>query len=274
MTKPSPSPLIDPQFRFALAAMVRRRVPESEAEDIVQATLAEAVGSASAPSEPEALRRWVWGIARHKVVDWHRRAWREQSADDVDVPQEHEDHDAPDLLRWVEAELPPGSDARRTFEWMLRESDGEKLESIAESEQVPAPRVRQRVSRLRRHFRTRWALEAAALAALGLIVAALVVYALVRRRPATDVAHDRTHERAVPEPSMTTAPTPVPTELPAAPTDPVPPLVPVPSSSASPPPSPRARPTTTATATPTATSAPTMKPRKKTTETSAPGSSL
>lgn len=216
--------LADPRLRAQLSAMVRRRVPESEAEDVVQATLAEAVASTSAPDEPEAFRRWVWGVARHKIVDWHRRARRETPGgatsdleEDAPPPTgENEGDDGAagrDLLRWAEAELPPGSDARRTLGWMLREGEGEKLESIAESEAMPAPRVRQRVARLRRHLRTRWALEVAALAALGLVIAALVAYALVRRRPRSDVANGGRHENVAPD----RAPTPAPTAPPVAP---------------------------------------------------------
>ena len=38
---------------------------------------------------------------------------------------------------------------------MLREGEGEKLETIAAEANVPAPRVRQRVSRLRRYYKAR-----------------------------------------------------------------------------------------------------------------------
>ena len=57
----------------ALVAMVRKRVPESEVEDIVQATLTEAITSPNAPSESDALRRWIFGVAKNKVVDYPRR---------------------------------------------------------------------------------------------------------------------------------------------------------------------------------------------------------
>ncbi len=157
--------------------MVRRRVPEAEVEDIVQTALTEAIQSPHAPTEPDALRKWVFGVAKNKVIDFHRRARRES----FDVPELSDGpapHDEADLLRWAERELPPGSDARRTLGWMLREGEGEKLEQIAETENVPAPRVRQRVSRLRRHFKTRWAAEAAVLAALGVAISALVLWYL------------------------------------------------------------------------------------------------
>ena len=67
-----------PDLRTALIAMVRKRVPESEVEDIVQQALAEAIESPHAPQESEALRRWIFGVAKNKVVDYHRRAGREE----------------------------------------------------------------------------------------------------------------------------------------------------------------------------------------------------
>ena len=69
---------------------------------------------------------------------------------------------------------------------MLREGEGEKLESIAASEKLPPPRVRQRVSRLRRHFKENWQREVALLAALGVIVSALVVFMLRKDEPDAD----------------------------------------------------------------------------------------
>ena len=180
--------LSDPRFRFALSAMVRKRVPESDVEDIVQSALAEALSSATAPREEDALRRWVWGVCRHKVVDFHRRARREK-LDVPDVAADDVPHSERDLLRWAARELPPGKDAEETLEWLLREGDGEKLESIAESAKVPAPRVRQRVSRLRKHLRSRWAVEVAALAALG-VLTAVVIWAYRREVPTAPIAKE------------------------------------------------------------------------------------
>ena len=69
--------LADPSLRRSLEDMVRRRVPGSEVDDIVQGTLTEALAAASAPDEAESLRRWVFGIARHKIADHYRRSRRE-----------------------------------------------------------------------------------------------------------------------------------------------------------------------------------------------------
>ena len=98
-------------------------------------------------------------------------------------------HSEEDLLRWAARELPPGKDAEETLEWLLREGAGEKLESIAESARLPAPRVRQRVSRLRKHLRARWAVEIAALTALG-VLTALTVWLYRREPPKAPIARD------------------------------------------------------------------------------------
>jgi DNA-directed RNA polymerase specialized sigma24 family protein len=169
-----PSSAIGPDLRAALVAMVRKRVPESEVEDIVQATLADAIESPHAPADSESLRRWIFGVAKNKVVDYHRRAGRE-SFELPEVPGKPAPHAEADLLRWAEKHLPPGDENKTTLDWMLREGEGEKLESIAETEKLPAPRVRQRVSRLRRHLKSHWQKEVALLAALGVLVTILVL---------------------------------------------------------------------------------------------------
>ena len=181
-TQAPPVSAFHSELRHALVAMVRKRVPESEVEDIVQATLTEAIASPNAPRESDALRRWIFGIAKNKVVDFHRRRGRE-SFDLPDLAGSPAPHQEADLLRWAEKNLPPGEDAQKTLDWMLREGDGEKLESIAESEKLPAPRVRQRVSRLRRHLKTHWQREVALLAALGVVVGILVYWLRERPKP-------------------------------------------------------------------------------------------
>ncbi|WP_394845928.1 sigma-70 family RNA polymerase sigma factor [Pendulispora brunnea] len=192
-------------FREALVALVRRRVPEKDAEDVVQATLAEVMAAAHRPEDPETLRKWIYGITRNKIADYHRRARREV----LDAPEAAALESAPamedvnDLLRWAMRELPHGQDAQRTFQWLLREGEGEKLESIAEGEKIPPARVRQRVSRLRRHFRDRWAAQVAALAALGVIGIVVAIWILRDRprKPDAPIARD-------PAPTPQIAPTP------------------------------------------------------------------
>lgn len=165
--------------------MVRKRVPESDAEDIVQSVLTDALASKNAPEEPEAIRKWVFAVAKNKIADFYRKRRREEPSELVDVPAEETPYSERDLLRWAERELPPNSDSPKTLEWMLREGDGEKLESIAESEQIPAPRVRQRVSRMRRFLKERWMVTALA----GTLVVVAIIFALkLRQSPKQDIA--------------------------------------------------------------------------------------
>ncbi len=240
--------LSDPALLSALGAHVRSRVPASDAEDVVQSVLADALAGAS-PEDGDALRRWIFGVARNKIADYYRRTRRELPSDaqDDDAAPSSGRAGARDLLLWAEGELPPGSDAKRTFEWMLREGEGEKLESIAETEKVPAPRVRKRVSRMREHFRARWAAYVAGLAAAGLAV--LVVFYILRRKPEPVV-------RIVPEPVPTesvgvktppvpsTIPSTVPSTTPSALPSAV--LPPIPTTTSTPRPRPTAVPTATA----------------------------
>ena len=179
----------DADLRTALVAMVRRRVPESEVEDIVQAALAEAIESPHAPPDSESLRRWIFGVAKHKVVDYHRRQGR-LSYELPELSESPAPHVEADMLRWAEKHLPEGEDAKKTLDWMLREGEGEKLETIAETEHVPAPRVRQRVSRLRRHFKDHWQKEVAILAALGVLITAALAFYLRQRDVREPIAED------------------------------------------------------------------------------------
>jgi len=191
--KPAP---FGPDLRAALVAMVRKRVPEAEVEDIVQTALAEALESPHAPQDSESLRRWIFGVAKNKVVDYHRRAGRE-SFDMPDVAGTPAPHVEADLLRWAERNIPDGDENQKTLDWMIREGDGEKLESIAASEKLPPPRVRQRVSRLRRHLKENWQREVALLAALGVIVGALVFY-LKQKDPHDPIVREVLDPRAEP----------------------------------------------------------------------------
>jgi DNA-directed RNA polymerase specialized sigma24 family protein len=173
-------------FRRTLVGIVRKRVPERDVEDIVQATLAEGL-SPKAPADDDSLQKWLIGVAKHKIADRHRRGQRE-SFDVPEVPIDAPPHSERDLVRWAERALDDaGDEPKRTLEWMIREGDGEKLESIAESEQVPAPRVRKRVSRLRQHLRAEWKKELALLAALGVLGA--LVWVATHREP-EPVAHE------------------------------------------------------------------------------------
>src|SRR5690349_15526596 len=163
-------PLADPALRQSLSDFVRRRVPASDVDDVVQTVLVDALAAEGRPHEPGELRKWLLGIARHKVADLHRRAHREPPAELPEIETSPAPIEARELVRWAEEQAGPSRDAKQTLDWMAREGEGEKLESIAASEQVPAARVRQRVSRMRRWMKERWLAELAAVAVLVIAV--------------------------------------------------------------------------------------------------------
>lgn len=225
----------DPALSAAVTRVVRGRVPAADVDDIVQSTLADALAAGQAPEDANEFRRWVLGIARNKIVDFYRRSRREVPRD-PSTTEETEAADCvsqggQDLLRWAERELPDAEGAESTLEWMLREGEGEKLESIAAEAQIPAPRVRQRVARLRRHFRARWAAQLAAVAAL---IALMIVAYWAWQKHHDDVV--RPIPAPEPSPSIPAPELPPPLVIPEEPAlSPEP--SPVPSSSFTPAPS-------------------------------------
>jgi RNA polymerase sigma factor (sigma-70 family) len=167
VSTPMKARLADPGLRRAVEAAVRRRVRGDEAEDVVQATFTDVLAAPRLPEDDEEFRRFVFGVARNKVFDHFRRQKRDPEAlEEADAVGGEQPLSARDILRWAEGEL-PDSESQDTLQWMLREGDGEKLEHIARDARLPAPRVRKRVSRLRKLLRERWAAE---LMLAGLVV--------------------------------------------------------------------------------------------------------
>jgi DNA-directed RNA polymerase specialized sigma24 family protein len=132
-----------------LARWVHRRVPANEAEDVVQ-TVAEGA-LAAPPCEPGEIGRWLAGVARHKVADHHRRQRRRPEPLDEEPATGGASADTRVFLARVleEGRARDG----QALEWIVRAHDGEALEEIAREENLPAPTVRKRVSRLRSSLR-------------------------------------------------------------------------------------------------------------------------
>ncbi len=187
------SELADPDLRRSLERMARRAVPPQEVDDLVQEALTEAIAAKGELREPRHLRHWLGGVVRHKCIDYHRRQGRELLAEPPDAGREPDEGEGRELLRWAEGNLPGGRHDQQTFEWLLREGDGEQLEEIARSESMPAERVRQRVARLRRFLRERW-VTALAAACLGAVVWALLRPSHVDIARPDDAVADRRNE--------------------------------------------------------------------------------
>ncbi len=156
-----------PALRKTVSAMVRRRVPPGDVEDLAQTILCEALAAPGLPSDPAELRRFVAGIARHKVADFHRRTRRDDSSDVDALEVGPPPVEARELLASIVASVSSSVRERETLEWLVREHDGEQLRTIAEDAGLPAPAVRQRVSRLRRVLRAQWAHALALLVVAG-----------------------------------------------------------------------------------------------------------
>jgi RNA polymerase sigma factor (sigma-70 family) len=180
-TQPSrnQSLLAEPGLRRVIEDFVRRRVPASDVDDVVQTVLCDALASAARPADSEELKKWLLGIARHKVADHHRRAQREPAAELPEIEAHPPPIEERALARWAEEQAAGEGEAQKTLAWMAREGEGEKLESIAAEENVPAARVRQRVSRMRRWMKERWMAELAAVALLSIL--AVVAWRFLRR---------------------------------------------------------------------------------------------
>jgi len=192
--------LADPALRRAIEAAVKRRVSGSDADDIVQAALADVLAAERTPEDAEEFRRFVFAVTRNKLFDHFRRRAREAPEDEAhELPADEAPLSARDMLRWAEGKL-PDTEAEHTLEWMLREGDGEKLEHIARDANLPAPRVRKRVSRLRRLLREHWALELG-LTALGLVLLAAGATVIHEHR-APQIANPELHPEPLPTPQQ------------------------------------------------------------------------
>ncbi len=113
----------DPRTLSRLRALVRRRVPERDAEDVVQTVVVDALAARARPETREAVQRWMAGIARHKVADYHRRGGREvpAAATGEAEPTSPAPFEERELLALVQRELAADPDAARTLDWGFRE---------------------------------------------------------------------------------------------------------------------------------------------------------
>lgn len=193
------NPLGDASLRRSIESFVRRRVAAKDVDDVVQTVLCDALAAPSMPRDPKELRLWLIGIARHKVADMHRRGRREPPAELPEIEALPAPLEARELAAWAERQAGQERDAQKTLDWMAREGDGEKLEAIAAEERLPAARVRQRVSRMRRWMKERWRAE---LAAATAIVVALIAWWLMqpKEEPAPEARPDDVRSAPLPSP--------------------------------------------------------------------------
>lgn len=196
----------DPTALSRLRALVRRRVPERDAEDVVQTVVCDALAAAKKPDRDSDVPRWIAGIAHHKVADYHRRGGRElldpDAADARAAPPAP--YEARDVLDRIQGEAAESPENARTLGWVVREHDGEELRAIAVAERLAPTVVRKRVSRLRIALRSRFA--KASLALVFLLGAGYAGGELAERARGSRVDEPR----IAAEPSAAPAPAPAP----------------------------------------------------------------
>jgi RNA polymerase sigma factor (sigma-70 family) len=210
------------ELRRLIEGLVRPRVPAADLDDVVQTVLCDALAAAELPDDEAALRNWIVSVTRHKIADFHRKRARHPTAelpDEVPGDAATEEPAERDLARWAADQVAGSEEAQRTLAWMEREGGGEKLAHIAAEEKLPADQVRQRVSRLRRFMRQRWAAE---LAAVAMVIAALTwlwwhyraPQPIAKPLPVPERALDPTSRPALsiapPAPPAPSAPAPLP----------------------------------------------------------------
>lgn len=132
---------------------------------MAQTVLCDALAVEAVPVEDDELPRWLGGIARHKVVDEHRRRARFVSEEPCE-PSAQPNREAEDLLRRIQSEVvEPGE--RQALDWLVREHEGEALCDMARAEALAPQALRQRLARFRRKLRARYLAPLALLLAFG-----------------------------------------------------------------------------------------------------------
>lgn len=160
----------DGEIRGLLRSFVSRRVAPGDVDDVVQTVLCAALAATTVPADDDELRRWLLGIAKHKIADHHRASRRLFPADTPEIGVEPPPYEARAMVRWAEKAARNEYRATETLSWMAREGEGEALAAIATDAALPPARIRQRVSRLRRELRRRWTREIALAAGAGLVL--------------------------------------------------------------------------------------------------------
>ena len=162
-----------PAFLRRLASYVRRAVPAQDVDDVTQSVLSDALAAEAVPDSPEDMARWIRGIARHKVADFHRVAHRHAAVEAVEAWSPPPPVEARSVLGWLARQVEGRPRDEESLDWLVREGAGERLDAVAhEAKQSPA-NVRQRVCRLRSTFRKRWLAEIAVAVALACLLIAV-----------------------------------------------------------------------------------------------------
>jgi len=197
-------------IRDLLRATVAKRLPASEVDDVVQATVLEAQASVTYPSERKAFERWLCSKGRSNAIDWLRSRARAErflgtregeDADGVPGTSVDLEHDTRERLAFALAHLESRS-SWKGARWLVARARGASFEEIAAAEGVDDAAVRRGVARAQLGVRVAW----------SAIAVAAVVYAI-----AHGLVFGPHYHEANPRPTPPTIQEPAPAPAPVAP---------------------------------------------------------
>jgi DNA-directed RNA polymerase specialized sigma24 family protein len=190
--------LADPAVLDPLRKAVRKIVPPSDVDDVMQNALVAALADPNYPEAREVFIPWLVTKGRSRAIDYLRsRKHRENligvtPEGDVDgVPADpiasgSAARDAAEALRFTQARIhdrfadPSTAPSAR---WLMLHLRGETLEEIALDEGVTVKTVQHAVTRLKRHLHAAWITAAAA------VLLFFVLRGLYGRNPEDERAH-------------------------------------------------------------------------------------
>jgi DNA-directed RNA polymerase specialized sigma24 family protein len=158
--------------REKVAAVIGRRVPDADRDDVAQAAYLRLLLIARLPDSEHELLGLVVCVTRGCVVDFHRRraVLEARTADGADVDGVAFDADIAgvverdewrQMLTFVEKEVAAGRVAPEVLRWAERLAAGDTIAQIAGDEGIPVSTLKMRLHRAREHLRKNWTSYAA-----------------------------------------------------------------------------------------------------------------
>ena len=168
---PNAKAVAAPAVRAKIMAVLGKRVPPADADDIAQAAYLRLLMMPSLPGTEHALLGLVVTVVRGLIVDRHRarKHRRKQHADDADVDAVAVEEGAPtaqdreewrQMLAFVQTEVDAGRVPPDALRWARGLASGETIDDIAAHENRSPSAIKMRMKRLREHLRRRWPIYA------------------------------------------------------------------------------------------------------------------
>jgi DNA-directed RNA polymerase specialized sigma24 family protein len=164
---PNAKAVAAPAVRAKIFAVLGKRIPPADADDIAQAAYVRLLMMPSLPDTEHALLGLVVTVVRGLVIDRHRadKRRREQHADGADVdavavedgaPSAEEREEWRQMLAFVQVEVDAGRVPANALRWARGLAAGETVDAIAAHENRSPSAIKMRMKRLREHLRRRW----------------------------------------------------------------------------------------------------------------------